>query len=122
MSVLAVVGALLGGSFGAVARFLLAYRLPVRRGHLPWGVLVANVVGSGIGGGILALAGRAAVSADWKYVILSGLCGGLTTFSTWSVESIELLDGGRWRAAVLNVLVNLALGFAAAGGAYLLLR
>ncbi|MET0725789.1 MAG: fluoride efflux transporter CrcB [Leifsonia sp.] len=122
MSALVVIAALVGGSLGACARFLLSRALPVRRGHLPWGVLIANVAGSAVGGAVLGLAERASVTADWQFVIVSGFCGGLTTFSTWSVETIELLDGGRWRAATLNLLLTLALGIGAAAGAYLLAR
>lgn len=122
MTPLVVVAALLGGAVGALTRFLVSHALPVRRGHLPWGVLIVNVVGSAIGGGVLALTERAAVSLEWQFIIVGGLCGGLTTFSTWSVETIELLDSGRWRAAVLNVLVSVALGLGAAFAAYLLLR
>jgi CrcB protein len=55
-------------------------------------------------------------------VLLTGFCGGLTTFSTWSVETIELVDGGRWRAAILNVLVTLGLGLGAAVAGYLIAR
>ncbi|GAA1508550.1 CrcB protein [Agromyces terreus] len=117
-----VIAVLLAGGLGAVIRFALSRLLPVRPGHLPVGILIVNVVGSGIAGVVIGLAERAAVDADLKLILVTGFCGGLTTFSTWSVETIELLDGGRWRAAILNVLVTLVLGAAAAAGMYLLTR
>ncbi|MET0976783.1 MAG: CrcB family protein [Leifsonia sp.] len=122
MSPLAIAAALLFGAVGAVIRYLATRWLPVVPGHLPRGVLIVNVVGSAIGGAALGLAERAAVGADWQFVILSGLCAGLTTFSTWTVETIELADGGRWRAATLNIVVTLVLGVAVTAGFYLLIR
>lgn len=119
---LVLTAVLVAGAFGAVIRFALSRALPVRPGHLPGGILIVNVVGSGIAGAVLGVAERAAIDGDLRLVLVTGFCGGLTTFSTWSVETIELLDGGRWRAAILNVLLTLALGTAAAAGAYLLLR
>lgn len=119
---LLAVAVIVAGSLGAVVRYLLSRAYPVRPGHLPGGILIVNVVGSAVAGVALGLAERAALSADWRLVIVTGFCGGLTTFSTWSVETIELADGGRWRAAVLNVLVTLVLGFGAAGAGYLLAR
>jgi CrcB protein len=77
-------------------------------------VLVVNVVGSAIGGVLLALAARSDISAELCLILLTGLCGGLTTFSTWSVESIQLALEGRARGAVMNVGLNLVLGGAAA--------
>ncbi|MFD6054249.1 fluoride efflux transporter CrcB [Agromyces sp. NPDC060279] len=122
LSPLVIATVLIAGSLGAVIRYLLSRRFPVRPGHLPGGILIVNVVGSAVAGVALGLAERAALSADWRLIIVTGFCGGLTTFSTWSVETIELLDGGRWRAALLNVFVTLVLGFAAAGAGYLLAR
>ncbi|SFR92148.1 camphor resistance protein CrcB [Agromyces sp. CF514] len=119
---LVLTAVLVAGAFGAVIRFALSRALPVRPGHLPGGILIVNVVGSGIAGAVLGLAERAAIDGDLRLVLVTGFCGGLTTFSTWSVETIELLDGGRWRAAILNVLLTLALGIAVAAGGYLLLR
>lgn len=119
---LVVVAVLVAGSVGAVIRYALSRALPVRPGHLPGGILIVNVVGSGLAGAFLALAERAAIDADLRLVLVTGFCGGLTTFSTWSVESIELLEGGRVRAAILNVVLTLAVGLAAAAGAYALLR
>ncbi|GAA2445016.1 fluoride efflux transporter CrcB [Agromyces soli] len=122
LSPLVIATVLVAGSLGAVIRYLLSRRFPVRPGHLPGGILIVNVVGSAVAGVVIGLAERAAVSADWRLILVTGFCGGLTTFSTWSVETIELLDGGRWRAALLNVFVTLVLGFAAAGAGYLLAR
>jgi CrcB protein len=117
-----VIAVLVCGALGAVIRFALSRALPVRPGHLPGGILIVNVVGSGIAGAIIGLAERAAIDGDLKLILVTGFCGGLTTFSTWSVETVELLDGGRWRAAILNVLMTLVLGASAAAGMYLLTR
>jgi CrcB protein len=115
-----VVGAVLvAGAVGAVLRYALSRAFPVRPGHLPGGILIVNVLGSGVAGALIGLAERAELSGDLELILVSGFCGGLTTFSTWTVETIELLDGGRWRAAILNVVVTLVLGLAAAAAAYL---
>ena len=122
LSPLIVAGVLVAGAVGAVLRYALSRAFPVRPGHLPGGILIVNVVGSGVAGLLIGLAERAALDGDLRLVLVTGFCGGLTTFSTWSVETIELLDGGRWRAAILNVVATLALGLTAAAGLYLLAR
>ncbi|MCU1578513.1 MAG: hypothetical protein JWP19_717 [Rhodoglobus sp.] len=114
---IAVLAAMIIGALGAATRWALSHMI-----RAPWAVLLVNVVGSGIGGAVLGLAQRGAVSGDIRLVILGGLCGGLTTFSTWSVESIQLVVDGKWRVAALSVGANLALGIAAAGLAYLVAR
>lgn len=122
LSPLIVVAVLVAGAVGAVLRYALSRAFPVRPRHLPGGILVVNIVGSGLAGALIGLAERAALDGDLRLVLVTGFCGGLTTFSTWSVETIELLDGGRWRAAILNVVLTLVLGLAAAAGMYLLVR
>ena len=120
LSPLVVTAVLIAGGVGAVLRYALSRALPVRPGHLPGGILIVNVVGSALAGALIGLAERAAIDGDLRLVLITGFCGGLTTFSTWSVETIELVDGGRWRAAILNVVMTLVLGIAAAVGGYLL--
>jgi len=117
-----IAAVLVAGAIGAVLRYALSRALPVRPGHLPGGILIVNVVGSGVAGALIGLAERAALDGDLRLILVIGFCGGLTTFSTWSVETIELLGGGRWRAATLNVIVTLVLGLAAAAGMYLVFR
>jgi CrcB protein len=119
---LLVATVLVAGAVGALARYALSRAFPVRPGHLPGGILIANLVGSGVAGVVLGLAERAAIGEDVRLILLTGFCGGLTTFSTWTVETIELATGGHWRAAVLNIVVTLALGLGACAGAYLLSR
>lgn len=119
---LVVVAVLVAGAVGAVLRYALSRAFPVRPGHLPGGILIVNVVGSGLAGALIGLAERADLDGDLRLILVTGFCGGLTTFSAWTVETIELFDGGRWRAAILNVVVTLVLGLAAAAGMYLITR
>ncbi|WP_127794637.1 fluoride efflux transporter CrcB [Agromyces sp. LHK192] len=113
---------LVAGAIGAVARYGLSRALPVRDGRIPLGILIANVAGSAVAGVVIGLAERAAVGDDVRVVLVTGFCGGLTTFSTWTVETVELALARRARAAVANVAVTLAAGLAACAAAYLLAR
>jgi CrcB protein len=96
---------LLAGAGGALLRFMT-----VRLIHAPWAVLVVNVAGSAIGGVLVGLA----VTADLRLILLTGLCGGLTTFSTFSVETVQLVLEQKARAALVSVAANLVLGIGAA--------
>ncbi len=117
MTPMVIAATLVAGAFGAVVRYLLAHAFETR-GQFPFAVLIVNVVGSAIGGAVLALAVRGDVSADIRFVLISGLCGGLTTFSTWTVESVQLVLGGKTGTAVMNVAANLVVGVGAAAGTF----
>ena len=95
---------LLAGALGAVLRFLVARLTPT-----PWAVLIVNVVGSFVGGVVIG-----ATSGDLRVILLTGFCGGLTTFSSFTVETVQLVLEGRARRAVLSVGLNLVLGVGAA--------
>ncbi len=113
--------AALVGGVGTLARYLvtLAY---AKRSGLPWAVFTVNIVGSGIGGVAVGLATTGAISPDLRLIFVGGLAGGLTTFSTWSVETIQLVQRGKWRVALLSVVANLVLGVGAAAIAFLAIR
>ena len=121
MSPLVALAVIAAGAVGSVVRYSVSLAF-ARSPAFPWAVLAVNLVGSLLGGALLALAERAAISADLRVILLTGLCGGLTTFSTFSVETIELVQAGRTRVALLSVAGNLVLGVGAASLAYLLLR
>lgn len=126
MSVGTVTAVVVAGTAGALLRYAVslvfahadARGRPAQRAAFPRAVLVVNVVGSALSGGLLALAERQGVSAEFFLILVTGLCGGLTTFSTWSVETIQLALEGRMRVAIANVALNLALGLAAAALCY----
>lgn len=120
-----VAAVLVAGAGGAVLRWLVARWLSRSEGpyrNLPMAVLLVNVTGSALAGAILGLAEAGAVSPDLRLILLTGFCGGLTTFSTFSVETIQLVVDGRWRTAASSVSANLVLGVGAAAAAYLLTR
>jgi CrcB protein len=101
--------ALLGGS-ASVARFLVHQLIGRASGsNLPLGTFAINVSGSFV----LGLVAGLAVSGDALVLIGTATLGSYTTFSTWMLESHRLRDGGRSAAAVGNVVVSLAVGFAA---------
>ena len=79
-------------------------------------MLTVNVVGSALAGAVLALGST--LSPDAQLILLSGVAGGLTTFSTFSVETVQLVRDGRARVAGLNVGVNLGAGLAVTVVAY----
>ena len=118
MPVLAVLALAGAGALGALLRYLAGVALPARRA-LPWGVLLVNVVGSFVAG-----LGVAAIDDSvLRLAIVTGLCGGLTTFSTHAVDTVRLASGEigaperpaavRWGLAVANVVVTLALALGA---------
>jgi len=116
MSPLIPIAVLVAGSLGALTRYAVTQVFAGAR--FPWAVLVVNVVGSAIGGTLLALVHVAGISPDWYTVIVTGFAGGLTTFSTWSVQTIQLLSKGHWREAALSVGLNLVVGLGAVFAAY----
>jgi CrcB protein len=119
--VLVIVLVLVSGALGAVIRFGLSRLLPVaaRPHNVPRAVLIVNAVGSFIAGVALGLTQTELISPAIGIVIITGLCGGLTTFSTFAVESVELVMQGRARVAARSVALNLVLGVGAAALGYL---
>jgi CrcB protein len=110
MTPLVVVVALAAGAIGALLRFAASTLLGRPNTRLPWAVLLVNAVGSFVGGTVIGLVQAGAIGTDARLVVLSGFAGGLTTFSTFSVETVQLALSGRWRAAIVSVSLNLVVG------------
>jgi len=113
VSTLVVIVALAAGAIGALPRYAASI-LFAGRSRLPLAVLLVNAVGSMIGGIVLGLVQSGAIGPDARLVVLGGIAGGLTTFSTLSVETVQLALAGRWRIALGSMLANLVIGIAAA--------
>jgi CrcB protein len=105
----------LGAAVGAPLRYLVDRAVQSRHDSvMPWGTLVVNLVGSFVLGVLTGLADGHAVPADVTLAIGTGGCGALTTYSTFSFETLRLVEEGAGRAAALNVLLSLSAGVAAA--------
>ena len=109
----------IGGGTGSVARWLLSLRFNPMHHAIPLGTLTANLVGAFIIGAGLAWFNRLPqIDPVWKLLIITGFCGGLTTFSTFSAEVVFLLQEGKLSWALLNVAVNLLGSFAITAAAF----
>jgi CrcB protein len=105
----------LGAAVGANLRYLLSNWAAQQWGAtFPYGTMLINVAGSLVIGFILALAvTRISLSLPWRLLLVTGLLGGFTTFSTFSYETYTLLVEGSWLAAGLNVLGSVGIGLIA---------
>ncbi|MBC8951984.1 fluoride efflux transporter CrcB [Xenorhabdus sp. PB62.4] len=97
----------LGGGLGSVLRWLISLRLNTPSSPIAVGTLTANCIGAFIIGLGLAYFNKAThLDPVWKLMLTTGFCGGLTTFSTFSVEVVYLLQAGKISWALLAVLAN----------------
>ena len=102
----------LGGALGSVCRFWLGMTVAERLEEVfPWGTLTVNVLGSFIIGFTAVLTGpdgRLYVPTDARIFVIAGFCGGFTTFSTFSLQTLTLLRDGDMTRAGLNIVVSVA--------------
>ncbi|UIA98546.1 fluoride efflux transporter CrcB [Erwinia tracheiphila] len=102
-----LIAVIIGGSAGCVIRWLLGIRLNALFPELPPGTLLVNLVGGFIIGAAMAWFMRnPQIDPSWKLLITTGLCGGMTTFSTFSLEIVTLLQAGKAMWAMVSVLVH----------------
>jgi CrcB protein len=109
-----------GGSLGCLARFGMSTLVHGFTGEVfPYGTLVVNLTGSFLIGVFTDLFDNALIPSPWRSLVTIGFIGGYTTFSTYTLETLNLLRDGELRLAGLNFLGNNALGLVAvAAGLY----
>ena len=88
----------LGGAIGSMGRFWLAGAMAALTGpRFPWGTLLINVLGSfviGLVAGLTLTPGRVGMHPDLRIFLMTGVCGGFTTFSAFSLQTLELIQAG----------------------------
>lgn len=113
----------LGSALGGLLRYALT-RLTLNLSHnFPFGTILINVLGSFVIGyfGTLTLQGtRYEVSDNTRLFVMVGICGGFTTFSSFSLQSFELVRSGHWGRALANVTASVVLCFLAVAAGHLL--
>ena len=101
-----------GGALGSVARYWVALWAAPWSRTMPWGTVGINVAGSFVIGffGTLTLAAGRHPAPDWlRLFVMVGVCGGFTTFSSFSLQTLDLLRAGAWNRALLNVGASVVL-------------
>ena len=110
------VGLVVAGSIGAPTRFLLdGFVQDHTSGAFPWGTFAINMTGSLALGLLTGAALYHAFPSTPKIILGAGFCGAYTTFSTWTFETVRLLEEGALREAFLNAVMSLLIGVGAAG-------
>jgi len=106
----------MGGFFGAVSRYYVSRGSVLFFGDkIPYGTLVVNVVGSFLLGLVFTLSvEKLAISENMRFLIAVGFLGAFTTFSTFSVESLYLIEDGAYMSAFVYIMGNLLLSLIAA--------
>jgi len=103
----------LGGALGSVARFWLSGLIAGRVGEaFPWGTIIVNIMGSFVIGFIATLTGpdgRWLASTAMRQFLMIGICGGYTTFSSFSLQTLTLAQDGEWLWAAGNIVISVVL-------------
>ncbi len=103
---------MLGGAIGAMLRYGLGAWVQGLLGPgFPWSTFLINITGSFLIGLVLRLSLEGALSPEWRLFLAVGVLGGYTTFSTFSWETLNLVQQGEWLKAFLYVTGSVVLGF-----------
>ena len=104
-----------GGFVGSVARYLVAILFSSQISSVfPFATLTVNIVGCFLIGILFALSDRGNVfSPEWRILLTTGFCGGFTTFSTFSYESLRLMQDGEYLYLAAYVFISVFIGLTA---------
>ena len=108
MTISMVLVVLVAGALGSVLRFWLSKRWPAKPGQVPRGILVANLVGSALAGIFAGIGLLTLLPDSWMTAVIAGFCGGLTTFSTWAIDTVLSLEEGNRTVAFKNIGYTIA--------------
>jgi CrcB protein len=112
-----------GSALGGLLRYALTRLTLAMSANFPYGTIFINIAGSfviGYFGALTLQSGRYAVSDNLRLFVMVGICGGFTTFSSFSLQTFDLLRTGAWGRAMANIVVSVALCLAAVAAGHLL--
>lgn len=110
---LSIIAVALGGALGALARWTLSFELNAMLPNLPLGTFLSNVIaGYVIGVAIAVFTRLPAIAGQWRLFVVTGLMGGLSTFSTFSAEVVSHLQNGQYGWAVAEIAIHVSASLA----------
>lgn len=111
----------LGGGIGSMLRYG-TYRM-IDTDKFPYATFTVNMIGSFIIGLVVGLSLKnTSFDNNWKLFLATGICGGFTTFSAFSMDNLQLLQNGKYLTALVYTLASIGLGLAAAFGGFKLIQ
>ena len=99
----------LGGALGSMARYALSNATAAISATIPWGTIIVNILGSFVIGWFATLSShesRFAMSQEARVFVMVGICGGFTTFSSFSLQNFALIRSEQWLPAIVNIVVS----------------
>ena len=99
----------LGGGIGSIFRFGIAELVAGMKWHFPFATLIANIISCFILGFLLAFIWNDQLSDQYKWLLVTGFCGGFSTFSTFTGETYLLAQSGHFMLAFFNIIGSLAI-------------
>ena len=113
----------LGGAIGASGRYALSLLLPVAQGTFPWATWWANIIGCICAGAFFAASERfVSLQGEWRLFLMVGILGGFTTFSSFGLESFQLLKLGHYGLVLSYVFSSVLVGICALSLSYYCFR
>lgn len=111
-----------GGFLGSIARFFISkLNLHFDLFSIPVGTLCVNVIGSLVIGWLTGIAGKSEIlTLEWRLFLMVGICGGFTTFSSFTNENLMLVQNGQYISVLIYTSLSVILGFASVYVGYLM--
>jgi CrcB protein len=107
----------IGGAIGSVLRYLFSQM--IKSGPFPLATFTVNIIGSFLIGIFIALSiKQSEFNSSWKIFLATGICGGFTTFSSFSIENLQLIQQGKWMTSLLYIAGSILLGVIATAIGY----
>ncbi len=101
----------IGGAIGSVLRVLLSIKFNgASNSDFPFGTFGVNLIGAILIGVLMAYYDSGNLQNSLRFLLVAGFCGGFTTFSTFSFESMQLIRNGNWLTAIVYVLLSMLVG------------
>lgn len=101
----------IGGGAGSALRFLISYALNrYSQMSFPWSTFLVNIIGCFLLGILLGYFEKNSTHSDYRWLLVTGFCGGFTTFSAFALENLKLFQSGQWLISMMYIFISILLG------------